>query len=200
MSLVHSKLYVPLSKYFALIFHRTVFQAFPERWTANQLEFVDKTRRLDGKTSHESHPGKCRACVTCAERRWRFWRGVSRWRARNERAEHRGATNGVKKATSQGKVYKYDGASDTPARGVADRAAWGSWSRASAHFCLSPTTVTHVTHVTGPRLDLWTFIFFFFLFSLHLLVPVCAGTFLWVRKRRQLSFRSYATDVDRSWS
>ena len=25
-----------------------------------------------------------------------------------------------------GKVYKYDGASDTPAKGVADRAAWSS--------------------------------------------------------------------------
>ena len=23
---------------------------------------------IDGKTSHEGHPGKCRACVTCAER------------------------------------------------------------------------------------------------------------------------------------
>lgn len=66
-------------------------------------------------------------------------------------------------------VYKYDGSRRYGAQGCCRSCGMGLPKPSNQpHFCLSPTTVTHVTHVTGPRLDLWIFSFicicFFFFF------------------------------------
>lgn len=109
------------------------FFHFPARVshrTANRLEFIDNLWSIAAEILTVRGQGSV-ACVTCTERRWRLWQSESRWRGRATR-ERNTAYHQKARRKPAGKVYKYDGAGDMAAMGVADRAALSSRSRASA--------------------------------------------------------------------
>lgn len=150
--------------YFQISTESTVFPTE----SANQLGFTDINPKYRSKFSRWPRFEKCRACVTCPERRWRLWRGMYRDEERSERAERIIKRERLKPA----EVYKYDGSRRYGAQGCCRSCGMGLPKPSNQpHFCLSPTTVTHVTHVTGPRLDLWIFSFIFICFFFFFFRP-----------------------------
>lgn len=95
-------------------------------------------------------------------------------------------------------VYKYDGSRRYGAQGCCRSCGMGLPKPSNQpHFCLSPTTVTHVTHVTGPRLDLWIFSFIFICFFFFFFRPSFFFSFFLLERWRRLCERGNA---DRSIS